>query len=311
MATAFHENMNDDSLIQFRYFSELPTELILVLATVIDFPGVLRLEGVDRCLNNLIRSYKDSISKDTIVFQFPHFLALQFCDVPRPSTMLSFASMVSYHVERTVKGVPGYSRDKEVLRTGLFLAMKVSLPRDKFGPGRNEMRVAYLAGMPAMCLLYIHRATTIIAQMFMDRYQDILFTAPIVRAPGGFEFDLVRIAVRLNCLTMGFRWAWETMESHDCQPEDDTGRHLRYLIFCLSRSFFGRTHLGAINRTFTGRMKACLGGYDTEFELDHDILCMTRLGVGRSVQLLKEAGAALADVEHEVRERRKAKAKVG
>lgn len=291
--------MEDDSHVRFRYFSELPTEIILIIATVLGYPDILRLRHANQRLRELFASYKDSISKDIIAFQFPHFVALKLYDIPRSATRLCYASAASYHVERAVAMAPHGCIDKEILRTGLYLATKISSVMTE-DPDEIEMHIMYLAKMPAICLLFIHRATSIIAQVCIDSCQHFLFTAPVIGVPGGFEFNLVRRAVRLYCMSEGLTWAWEAMKSEDRGSEGDAKRVLRAFVQNFPHSILGNTPLAVMDYVFASRMRACLGEYGIESELDSDISCITRLGVGRRMQMLNEAGVTLADFERVV-----------
>jgi len=61
----------------------------------------------------------------------------------------------------------------------------------------------------------------------------------------------------------------------------------------LHRGLLASTYLGALDSFFTSRMRACLGGYGNETELDLDVVNITRQGVARRMSSLKEPGDIL------------------
>jgi hypothetical protein len=145
-----------------------------------------------------------------------------------------------------------------------------------------------------MCVLFIHLATSIISQIPVDYSPQLLFPNAITGVQCGFQFNILRRAVRVKCLTRGLLWPSTLVESEDRRfIEDQLREYMFPFKHALHRGLLASTYLGALDSFFTSRMRACLGGYGNETELDLDVVNITRQGVARRMSSLKEAGDIL------------------
>ena len=136
-------------------------------------------------------------------FQFPRVHALRFFPEWAPKALHAFA--LSWYVEQAVCAYqstrPPIARspdDEKVLQVGLYLLSRVSDGKGKFDRCLHAIdhRATCLAKMPTMCVLFVHLVTSIISQILVNHSPQLLFPNPIMGVQCGFQFNILRRAVR-------------------------------------------------------------------------------------------------------------------